>query len=100
MTRCRGQLVFGRPQRCKREVKPGYDVCQFHLAQARVVPRSGVDTLTPRQLQVARLAAKGLSNEAIGKKLRMATSTVNVHMREVTRRTGVHRGELAEVLAS
>jgi DNA-binding CsgD family transcriptional regulator len=93
--RCRGKTPAGR---CKRPTKPGYDTCQFHQGQSDSQPQRPQDTLSPRQLQCAMLAAKGKTNKQIAEVLDISPSTVDVHMREVTRRMGAHRRELREML--
>lgn len=52
------------------------------------------DTLTPRELEIASLIR--LSNEEIGRKLRIRTQTVKNHIRAIMERTGMGtRMELA-----
>ncbi|MFE0643188.1 helix-turn-helix transcriptional regulator [Streptomyces sp. NPDC058877] len=43
--------------------------------------RSGWDSLTPAELQVARLVAMGLSNRAVAEELTVSPHTVNTHVR-------------------
>jgi len=50
---------------------------------------SPVDELSERELQVLRLASKGLANKQIGRSLGIAERTVKVHMGNVFRRIGV-----------
>ncbi|AMB58549.1 helix-turn-helix transcriptional regulator [Microterricola viridarii] len=45
--------------------------------------------ITPRELQVLRLAASGLTNKAIATELQVSTRTVDRHMSELMRRIGV-----------
>jgi two-component system nitrate/nitrite response regulator NarL len=54
-----------------------------------LVPRPGDELLTPRQIDVLRLLAKGLSNKAIASELQISESTVKVHIRAIMERTGM-----------
>lgn len=47
------------------------------------------DLLTPRQLDVLRLLARGFSNKAIASDLDISESTVKVHIRAIMERTGM-----------
>lgn len=51
--------------------------------------RAGDTILTPRQLDVLRLLARGLSNKAIASQLDISESTVKVHIRAIMERTGM-----------
>ncbi|MCK9903001.1 helix-turn-helix transcriptional regulator [Frankia sp. Cpl3] len=44
-------------------------------------PRSGWGSLTPAELQVARLVALGMSNRAVAEELAISPHTVNTHVR-------------------
>jgi DNA-binding NarL/FixJ family response regulator len=48
-----------------------------------------VDQLSERELQVLRLAAAGLANKQIARRLGISESTVKVHIGSVFRRIGV-----------
>ena len=54
-----------------------------------LAPRPGDELLTPRQLDVLRLLARGLSNKAIASELDISESTVKVHIRAIMERTGM-----------
>jgi DNA-binding NarL/FixJ family response regulator len=45
----------------------------------------GIDGLTPRQVEVLRLMAQGLSNKGICKRLNVAEGTVKLHVTAVMR---------------
>lgn len=54
------------------------------------------DALTPRQQQVARLAAQGLSNSEIAQHLGIKPNTVDAHLKKIYTTLGVHsRTELS-----
>jgi DNA-binding CsgD family transcriptional regulator len=56
--------------------------------------------LTGRHLEVARLAAAGLTNKEIGQRLFLSENTVKTHLRAAFRATGARsRGHLASLLA-
>jgi DNA-binding NarL/FixJ family response regulator len=45
--------------------------------------------LTPREIEVLQLMARGLTNHEIGKTLNVSTGTVNHHVHHVIRKLGV-----------
>lgn len=47
--------------------------------------------LTPRQLEVARLLDRGLTNQEIASKLNIEVSTVKIHVHNIMDKLGVHR---------
>jgi DNA-binding NarL/FixJ family response regulator len=52
--------------------------------------------LTPREVEVATLVAKGLKNREIGESLGIATGTVKIHLMHIFEKTGIRdRFELA-----
>ena len=67
------------------------------------MPRRGgrpLDRLTPQELQVARLVARGASNRDAAAALYLSPRTVEYHLHKVFKKLGVHaRAELAAVLA-
>ena len=72
-------------------------------AAGESAPRRGgrpLDRLTPQELQVARLVARGASNRDAAAALYLSPRTVEYHLHKVFRKLGVHaRAELAAVLA-
>jgi DNA-binding CsgD family transcriptional regulator len=58
------------------------------------------DELTPQELQIAQLAAQGLSNREIGQRLYLSHRTVSTHLYRVFPKLGItSRGELGDALA-
>ena len=63
-------------------------------------PPFGWEALTPTELEVARLAAEGLTNPAIGERLFVSRGTVKTHLEQIYAKLGVHnRAALAAAAA-
>lgn len=61
--------------------------------------KGAVADLTPQELQIARLAAEGLSNRHIGEQLYLSPRTVGSHLYRIFPKLGVTaRGQLAAAL--
>ena len=59
-------------------------------------PTTLLRTLTPRELQVLRYVAQGLSRKAIGQTMHISDNTVAVHTGKIMKKLGIHdRVELA-----
>ena len=75
---------------------------QFREMGHRPPPKGlgeGMAGLTSRELEVARLVARRMSNKAIGKELSMATRTASTHLSNIFQKLGVRtRGELADLI--
>jgi len=56
--------------------------------------------LTPRELDVLRHAARGLSNKEIGRELNLAEVTVKLHLRSIFRKIGARSRAEAAVIAT
>ena len=57
------------------------------------------DQLTPQELQIAQMAADGLTNREIGQKLYLSHRTISSHLYRVFPKLGItSRGELRHVL--
>lgn len=68
-------------------------------ARPRKAVYSGVESLTPSELRVARMATEGMTNREIAQALTVTGKTVETHMRHVFQKLDVaKRAELAEVL--
>jgi DNA-binding CsgD family transcriptional regulator len=58
------------------------------------------DQLTAQELQIAQLAAEGLSNREIGQRLYLSHRTISTHLYRVFPKLGItSRGELSAALA-
>jgi DNA-binding NarL/FixJ family response regulator len=67
--------------------------CRYVLTR---FPTQGIAKLTPREQQVAELAAQGLPCKSIAKRLGTSKSTAAAHIRHIFSKLDVHsRGELA-----
>ena len=77
----------------RRELRASGERSQRRLPEAR-------DRLTAQELQIAQLAAEGLSNREIGRRLYLSHRTVSTHLYRVFPKLGVtSRGELHVALA-
>jgi DNA-binding NarL/FixJ family response regulator len=66
------------------------------VSPPRVISNPKWDTLTKRQQQVARLAARGWSNSEIAQQLGIKSSTVDAHLKKIYSMLEVHsRAELS-----
>lgn len=91
--RLRANAALARAQRLR-------DACDG--ASTPLLDTGGVRTvLTRRELQVAHLAAEGLSDRAVAAKLGLALRTVNNHLTRIYSKLGVAgRAQLADVLST
>ena len=70
-------------------------------ARPRKAVYSGVESLTPSELRVARMAAEGLTNREIAQALTVTEKTIETHMRHIFQKLDLSsRTELAGVLAA
>ena len=70
-------------------------------ARPRRMALSGVDSLTPSQLRVARLVAGGATNREVAQALFVTPRTVDAHLRAIFRKLDIaSRSELPAALAS
>jgi DNA-binding CsgD family transcriptional regulator len=69
-------------------------------ARPRRAALRGVDSLTPSELRVARLAADGLRNREIAEALFVTRKTVDYHLHHVYQKLEVGRDGLSETLAA
>ena len=58
-------------------------------AERRVIEKEAVERLTARELQVVRLAARGMRNKAIAAELSISVRSVEAHLRSIFVRLGV-----------
>jgi DNA-binding NarL/FixJ family response regulator len=73
--------------------------CAQPASAAASHPRA-LDLLAPQELQIARLAAEGLSNQEIGQQLYLSHRTVRNHLYRIFPKLGItSRAELAAVAA-
>jgi DNA-binding CsgD family transcriptional regulator len=80
-------------QQARRELRASGERSRRRVPEAR-------DQLTPQELQIAQLAAAGLSNREIGQRLYLSHRTISTHLYRVFPKLGVtSRGELTTALA-
>jgi DNA-binding CsgD family transcriptional regulator len=78
--------------RARRELRASGEASRRRIPEAR-------DELTAQELQIAQLAAEGLSNREIGQKLFVSHRTVGTHLYRIYPKLGISsRGELAAAL--
>ena len=81
-------------------VQTGVDAEPPLSAEERLERFAAQHQLTPRERDIAGMAAHGEGNKGIAFKLGISPVTVNVHLGKVYRKTGVtNRTELAGLLA-
>ena len=80
-------------ERARQELRASGETSRARTLGAR-------DQLTPQELQIARMAAEGLTNREIGQKLYLSHRTVGAHLRSIFPKLGVaSRRQLTAALA-
>jgi DNA-binding CsgD family transcriptional regulator len=80
-------------EQARRELRASGERSRRRLPEAR-------DQLTAQELQIAQLAAQGLSNREIGQRLYLSHRTISTHLYRVFPKLGIaSRGELGPALA-
>lgn len=59
-------------------------------SKSRPTERPDFDSLTPREKDILRLIAEGLSNKMIGRKLDISDGTVKVHVKHLLKKLNLH----------
>ncbi|MBC8013522.1 MAG: hypothetical protein H7X74_05510 [Methyloceanibacter sp.] len=75
-----GAIPWG--ERAREELRASGETSRARTPEAR-------DQLTPQELQIARMAAEGLTNREIGQKLYLSHRTVGAHLRRIFPKLGV-----------
>lgn len=70
-------------------VEPAFIAALRRAQRQRAAP--WVDTLSPREREVAELVARGLTDKAIARELGISVSSVRTYLRRLAEKTGVHR---------
>jgi len=85
--------VSGWGERARQELRASGETSRNRTPEAR-------DELTPQELQIAQMAAEGLSNREIGQQLYLSHRTVGSHLYRLFPKLGISsRGQLSSVLA-
>ena len=80
-------------EKARRELRASGERSRRRVPEAR-------DQLTPQELQIAQLAAEGLSNREIGQRLYLSHRTISTHLYRIFPKLGItSRAELGAVLA-
>ncbi|XVU28059.1 LuxR C-terminal-related transcriptional regulator [Actinoplanes sp. CA-054009] len=80
---------------------PGAAQAGIELAATGLTRGAGASQLTPQELAVAELAARGLSNRDIGERLRVSPRTVSAHLYKIYPKLGIRsRAALHDALAA
>lgn len=75
------------------------DIASRGESQAREAVHARIEKLSPRELEVARLLADGLTNKLIGLRLDISERTVQVHRLHLMEKLGIHSAaELARLM--
>jgi DNA-binding NarL/FixJ family response regulator len=79
--------------RARSELRASGEASRRRVPQAR-------ELLTPQELQIAQMAAEGLTNREIGQKLYLSPRTISTHLHRIFPKLGItSRGALAGMLA-
>jgi DNA-binding CsgD family transcriptional regulator len=95
LTQAREHLARALDEAASSEAHPLVDYVRAELLAAGGRPRRargrGVESLTPSELRVARLAADGATNTSIAQTLFLSRKTVEKHLASVYRKLGIER---------
>jgi DNA-binding NarL/FixJ family response regulator len=89
-SRWRGQSADRRQDR---------KINQATLMEPSAAAENGLAVLTKREREIMRLASEGLSNKAIGRRLKIAEGTIKVHLHNIYRKLGINNRTMLAALA-
>ncbi|MFJ6379498.1 helix-turn-helix transcriptional regulator [Kitasatospora sp. NPDC092039] len=104
VTEARNPLRTARESFAAMGVEPWRERAAQELRSAGEGSRSqspvGRDLLTPQEVQIAQLAAQGLSNKEIGRQLHLSPRTIGTHLYRIFPKLGItSRSQLSDKLA-
>lgn len=77
----------------------GVDLAAQHQQGLRTAAQAVLERLSPRERDVARLLALGLSNKEVARRLAISDHTVHVHRQRITDKIGSgHAADLARLI--
>lgn len=91
--RARAQLEVAQADLAALRARPHLLVCRQLLKAltSASAGAAGEPHLTPKELEVARLAAAGLTNRQVAERLFVSIKTVNCHLDHVYKKLGISR---------
>ncbi len=71
------------------EAQSAKQICS-NLPENNVKPKNGLKSLSPRQMEIAKLVAEGWSDKEVGRRLNLTDGTVGWHLKIIFSRLRIH----------